>query len=40
LDEPFEVGEGLLGVDEERKWFDGFTVGVLVECGEGQNEFE
>ena len=40
LDKAFEVGEGLLGVDEEGEGFDVFVVAVVVADYEGEDEFE
>lgn len=40
LDEPFEVGKWLGGVDEEGEGFGVFAVAVVVVDGEGEDEFE
>ena len=40
LDEALEVGEGLLGVDKEGERLDVFSVRVLIEGCEGDDQFE
>ena len=40
MDEALEIGEGLLWMNEESERLDVFSVGIMVECGEREDELK